>query len=65
VLLGQRDDRDKDNGSKIKKKTAELDWVLRKSMPDESNRVLYLNVRWSNEKDELTERRGAGSLLSN
>ena len=44
MLLGRKDDRDEDGGSE---KTAGLDWVLRTSMPDESDGVLCLNVRWS------------------
>jgi hypothetical protein len=45
VLLGRKDDRDEDGDSEMKKKTAGLDWVLRTSVPDESDGVLYLNVR--------------------
>jgi hypothetical protein len=47
VLLGRKDDRDEDRGSEMKKKMAGLDWVLRMSVPDESDGVLCLNVRWS------------------
>jgi hypothetical protein len=46
------------------KKTAGLDWVLRISVPDESDRVLFLNVKWSDEEDGPIEERGAGGLPS-
>jgi hypothetical protein len=62
VLLGRKDDRDEDGGSEMKKKTAGLDWVLRTSVPDESDGVLCLNVRWSGGEDGSTEGWGAGSL---
>ena len=61
VLLGLKDDRDEDGGSEMKK-TAGLEWVLRTSVPDESDGVLCLNVRWSGGEDGPTEGRGAGSL---
>jgi hypothetical protein len=63
VLLRRKDDRDEDRGSEMKK-TAGLDWVLRIRVPDESDRVLCLNVRWSGEEDGPIEGRGAGSLPS-
>ena len=44
VLLGRKDNRDEDGGSEMKK-TAGLDWVLRTSVPDESDEVLCLNMR--------------------
>ena len=61
VLLGRRDDQD-DGGNELKKKAPNLDWVLRTSVPDESDGVLCLNVRWSGGEDGPTEGRGAGSL---
>jgi len=61
VLLVRKDDRDEDGDSEMKK-MAGLDWVLRTSVPDESDGVLYLNVRWSGREDGPTEGRGAGSL---
>ena len=60
VLLGKRDD-DEDDGNEVKRKRG-MDWVLRTSVPDESDGVLCLSVRWSG-GDEFPERgRGAGSL---
>jgi hypothetical protein len=47
MLLGRKGDRDEDGGSEMKKKTAGLDWVLRTSVPDESDGVFCSNVRWS------------------
>jgi hypothetical protein len=62
VLLRRKDDLDEDIGSEMKKKAAGLDWVLRTSVPDESDGVLCLNVRWSGGEDGPMEGRGAGSL---
>ena len=61
VLLGRRGDQD-DDGNELQKKFPRLDWVLRTSVPDESDGVLCLNVRWSGAEDGPTEGRGAGSL---
>jgi hypothetical protein len=62
VLLGRKENQDDDAGSELKKKAAGQDWVLRTSVPDESDGVLCLNVRWSGGEDGPTEGRGAGSL---
>ena len=61
VLLRRKDDQD-DEGNELKKKAPGLDWVLRTSVPDESDGVLCLNVRWNGGEDGPTEGRGAGSL---
>jgi hypothetical protein len=61
VLLSRKEDED-DKGNELKKKAAGLDWVLRTSVPDESDGVLCLNVRWKGGEDGPTEGRGAGSL---
>ncbi|KAI1623271.1 hypothetical protein EDD37DRAFT_464264 [Exophiala viscosa] len=47
---------DKNNGQK------QGDWVLRTSMPDESDGVLSLTIRWTNDTTGLTTTRGAASL---
>lgn len=38
------------------------DWVLRTTVPDESDGVLSLTIRWSKDVDSVAETRGAASL---
>ena len=38
------------------------DWVLRTNMPDESDGILSLTIRWPNSDDKVAETRGAESL---
>ena len=49
-----------DNGNDTPRK--HLDWVLRTSMPDESDGVLSLTIKWSKDIESITETRGAASL---
>lgn len=39
-----------------------VDWVLRTSMPDESDGILSVTIRWSRDMTEVVESRGASSL---
>jgi hypothetical protein len=39
-----------------------VDWVLRTSMPDESDGILSVTIRWTRDMAEVVERRGASSL---
>jgi len=39
-----------------------IDWVLRTSMPDESDGILSVTIRWSRDLTEVVETRGASSL---
>jgi hypothetical protein len=49
-----------DAGSDPPKK--HLEWVLRTSVPDESDGVLSLTIKWSKDMDSVLEARGASSL---
>ncbi|ETN42409.1 uncharacterized protein HMPREF1541_01563 [Cyphellophora europaea CBS 101466] len=41
---------------------AHMDWVLRTTMPDESDGVLSLTIRWSKDAQAISDLRGAASL---
>jgi hypothetical protein len=49
-----------DEEEPVKRRAA--DWVLRTSIPDESDGVLSLSIRWSMESDSAALKRGAASL---
>ena len=51
---------DMDDGEMVKRRSP--DWVLRTSVPDESDGVLSLSVRWSSDSDSNMLERGAASL---
>ncbi|KAK5065187.1 hypothetical protein LTR84_001024 [Exophiala bonariae] len=42
--------------------TKHVDWVLRTSMPDESDGILSVTIRWSHDMSAVMESRGASSL---
>ncbi|KEF61486.1 uncharacterized protein A1O9_03052 [Exophiala aquamarina CBS 119918] len=39
-----------------------IDWVLRTSMPDESDGILSVTIRWTREMTDIVETRGVSSL---
>ena len=63
VLLRKRDD-DDDEMDDTKRKHGGVDWVLRTSMPDESDGILSLTIRWTTRDStrSVAETRGAASL---
>ncbi|KIW27496.1 uncharacterized protein PV07_07230 [Cladophialophora immunda] len=63
VLLKKPEDDGADGDEGTKKRGRGVDWVLRTSMPDESDGILSLTIRWT--RDEATsvrDMRGAESL---
>lgn len=54
VLLRKVDDGDDS--------TKHIDWVLRTSMPDESDGILSLSIRWARDGVDIADLRGAASL---
>ena len=55
VLLKKQEDENEN-------KRARVDWVLRTTMPDESDGVLSLTIKWSRDFESVSEIRGAASL---
>ncbi|KIX09724.1 uncharacterized protein Z518_00805 [Rhinocladiella mackenziei CBS 650.93] len=54
VLLKKTDD---EQGSR-----KQVDWVLRTAMPDESDGILSLSIRWTKDMTDVAELRGVASL---